>query len=71
MIILAAFIGTVTGSLTDSIFGLSFLNKDLFNGPLTIAEDFYLIEELSVRFTPGTLIGIAVAVWLLIRKGKS
>lgn len=71
MLILAAFTGTVAGSLLERIFGFGFLNIDLFDGPLTIAEEFYLIEELSVRLTPGTLLAVALAVWLLVRKGKS
>ena len=71
VLILAAFAGSVAGSLLDRVFGLELIHRDLFNGPITLAEDFYLIAELSVRITPGVLIGLGIAGWLLYRKGKN
>ena len=58
-------IGAVLGSLLNQIFGLRFLNQDLFQ--IEISE-FYVIKQFALVPTVASLLGLFAAGWFLFRK---
>lgn len=70
MLLLSAFLGSVMGSLLETIFGINFLNYELLPGKGIEIKDFYLLKELRVQITPSTILGMGIAIFLLYKYGN-
>lgn len=62
--------GAVAGSLLSRVFGLHFLVRELLPGDGIQVRDFYILKNLELQLTPGALIGLVAAIWLLYKKEK-
>lgn len=70
VLVAGLFIGSVTGSLLQQVFGFSWLNVALINEGFAIVKDFYLIQRLELQITPGSITGFLVAAWYLYRNAR-
>jgi hypothetical protein len=70
VLVFGMFLGAALGSLLQQVFGFGWLNQDLFSSPVEMVRDFYIIERLEVQLTPGSLLGLIAAGWILYKKGK-
>ena len=66
-VFLGFLVGGVGASLTQQVFGFSFLSYKLFD---IIIDDFYIIHKLHVYVTTGSLLGFALTGGYLYRKFK-
>ncbi len=71
ILIFGLFTGAVFGSLLEQVFGIGFLNIEIFSSPVKIAENFYILKNLELQLTPASLLGLVVAGWFLYKRGKS
>lgn len=62
--------GAVAGSLISRVFGLDFLVRELLPGNGLRIKDFYILKNLELQLTPGALLGLLAAGWLIYRKEK-
>lgn len=67
LLLLSAFLGSVIGSLIETIFGINFLNYELLPGKGVEVKDFYIIKELRLQLTPSTILGMGIAIFLLYK----
>ena len=67
VLIMGFLIGAVLGSLLSQIFGMAFLNKDLFQAGFT---DFYAVKSLQISPTPAALLGFLTAAWVLYKRSR-
>ncbi|MCB1308116.1 MAG: hypothetical protein KDK30_08055 [Leptospiraceae bacterium] len=70
VLLLGLLIGAVLGSLIHQVFGFAFLNLELFQSPLVLADDFYILKRLEIQLTPGSILGLLVAIWMLFIRGR-
>ncbi|MCB1326149.1 MAG: hypothetical protein KDK35_13010 [Leptospiraceae bacterium] len=70
VLVLGLLIGAVLGSLIEQVFGLTWLNVELFGEPLLLADDFYIVKRLEVQLTPGALLGLLASGYYLYRRVK-
>ncbi len=71
VLLLGGFLGSVMGSLLETIFGLQFLNTELFPGKGIVIQNFYLIKEFNMQITWATLIGVATTLYLLFKYNRT
>ncbi len=68
MLLLGFLLGAVMGSLIETIFGLSFLNRNILpNGGWEI-KDFYVIRKLNLQITPASILGVIISIYFLYKQ---
>lgn len=71
VLLLGGLLGSVMGSLLETIFGLQFLNKEILPGKGIVIQNFYIIKELHIQITIATILGVAIALYVLFKYGRT
>jgi predicted membrane chloride channel (bestrophin family) len=71
VLVLGLLIGSVAGSLIEQVFGFPYVNMAIPERGIRLVNQFYLIENLTLKLTPASIVGFMLTIWLVYRKGKA